>query len=113
MALHSTAYDDSASWAGESDEDKVVVSATGKTLRKFDGSYQDAQDVLDWAIKAGWDGEVLDAAYDEKTLRLTHPTAGAPVPLTKGQYLVLLDGTFSTMWPAYASGDVVDEFGQI
>lgn len=113
MARHSTAYDDTASWSGERDDDKFITSATGKTLRKFDGSYQDAEDVLDWAIRAGWDGEVLDAAYDEKTLRLLHPTDNPSVDLVKGQYLVLVDGAFSTMWPAYAAGDVVDEFGQI
>lgn len=114
MARQSTADDGGASWQSDRVEiDKFIVAASGSTLRKFDGSYDDAQDLLDWVISAGWEGEAMDAGHDDKTLRLTHPHSDSEVALGKGQYLVLREGVFSVKWPAYAEGDVVDEFGQL
>ena len=86
-------------WDDDSDDDTdvFIVSASGRTARKYSGSYIDAQDVIEWVEINGGTGEMLvDDRSEQVVLRVTNAGGGAVVDLDPDDYLVLDKGVFFT-----------------
>ena len=82
-------HDDSDLDDGSDDDtDLFIVSPSGRTARKYSGTYTDAQDVIEWVENNGGAGEVLvDDGSERVVLRVTNSGGGAVVALDPDDYL--------------------------
>lgn len=102
--------DDLTNWNTGEDgaAEKFIVSATGRTARKYLGSYDDAQEVIEWVEASGGSAELEDTDQEMKTVHVSNPADGSVVELQPLWYLVLEDGRFSTDPASVYEGDEWD-----
>ena len=87
----SNSSDDLINWNSSEDgvAEEFIVAANGRTARKYEGDYDDAQGVIEWVEKSGGSAELEDSDARWKKLYVTNPD-GSVLELPPSQYLVVM-----------------------